>query len=77
MRISIGGLSFTHYEFRKAGELGIPRAVFIMSVKGERVEDRVVKFREEIEGPISPVWFDNLDELENKVEMFLRGQIPR
>jgi len=30
------GLSFTHYELRKAGELEIPRAVFIINEEGIR-----------------------------------------
>ena len=72
------GLSFTHYEFRKAGELGIPRAVFIMGGSEANIEDRAVRrFREEVVASISPVWFDDLDELRDKVERFLRKQIPR
>ena len=72
------GLSFTHYEFRKAGELGIPRAVFIMSDNGSAsIESKVMEFRKEIENSISPVWFSDLDELGGKVERFLREQIPR
>ena len=71
------GLSFTHYEFRKAGELGIPRAVFIMGDSEANIEDRAMGFRREIEDSISPVWFGDLDELGGKVGRFLREQIPR
>ena len=69
------GLSFTHYEFRKAGELGIPRAVFIMS--GEAADNRVVEFRKEIEASFSPNYFSSLNELKGRIEEFLREQIPK
>jgi hypothetical protein len=69
------GLSFTHYEFRKAGELGIPRAVFIINEESE--DDKVIKFKKEIEDSfVSPSYFSNLDELGEKVESFLREKIP-
>ncbi|NHV06647.1 MAG: DUF4062 domain-containing protein, partial [Thaumarchaeota archaeon] len=68
------GLSFTHYEFRKAGELGIPRAVFI--VNEESKEDEINKFKKEIEDSIFPSYFDNLDELSEKVESLLKEKIP-
>jgi len=72
------GLSFTHYEFRKAGELDIPRAVFIMGDSEANIEDGAMRrFREEVAASISPVWFGDLDELGNKVKRFLREQIPR
>ncbi|MGC9015130.1 MAG: NB-ARC domain-containing protein, partial [Thermoproteota archaeon] len=66
------GLSFTHYEFKKAGELGIPRAVFIKSEESKEVEE----FREEIEKSVSPTYFSNLSELREKVEDFLKEKIP-
>jgi len=68
------GLSFTHYEFRKAGELGIPRAVFI--VNEESKEDEINKFKKEIEDSIFPSYFNNLDELSEKVESLLKEKIP-
>jgi hypothetical protein len=68
------GLSFTHYEFRKAGELGIPRAVFILDKETEIEE--LGKFKEEIKNSVSPTYFSNLDELIEKVENSLRGRIP-
>jgi hypothetical protein len=68
------GLSFTHYEFRKAGELGIPRAVFILDKETEIEE--LGKFKEEIKNSVSPTYFNNLDELIEKVENSLRGGIP-
>jgi hypothetical protein len=68
------GLSFTHYEFRKAGELGIPRAVFI--INEESKEDEISKFKREIEDSVSPVYFNNLDELSEKVERLLKEKIP-
>ncbi len=68
------GLSFTHYEFRKAGELGIPRAVFIKSKESK--EKGVEEFREEIKNSVSPTYFSDLSELREKVEGFLKEKIP-
>ena len=82
------GLSFTHYEFRKAGELGIPRAVFIINeeIKDEKInkflsllkgkkEDEINKFKREIEDSISPSYC-SLDELSERVKNFLKEKIP-
>ena len=51
------GLSFTHYEFRKAGELGIPRAVFIVN------EETILK---EVKDSFSSA--NNLDEVMEKAK---------
>jgi|GEM_PF-5629598 hypothetical protein len=51
------GLSFTHYEFRKAGERGIPRAVFIVN------EETILK---EVKDSISSA--NSLDEVMEKTK---------
>jgi hypothetical protein len=91
------GLSFTHYEFRKAGELRIPRAVFIVNEETilKEVKDSIssanslneamekakssLKANEliaEVKASVSPVYFSNLDELDEKVGNFLKERIP-
>jgi nucleoside-triphosphatase THEP1 len=66
------GLSYTHYEFRKAGELGIPRAVFVLDC--ECRDEQTKKFLEEID--ILKSYFNSVDELNEKIEKFLREKIP-
>ncbi len=73
------GLSYTYYEFKKAGELDIPRIVFLQTVEDEGcLPSELREFRSEVQRNVTPSYFeeDRLQELTCQVVESLRQRIP-